>query len=245
MAAATSWVTTTPLPAANPSSLITCGAPKASMAACTCSGVVHTRDIAVGTPAAAMISLANALDPSSLAASRPGPNTAIPVARTASATPATSGPSGPMTTRSEPTRTASRATSWGSSGRTGRFVAIVPVPGLPGAATTSVTAGSATRDRARACSRAPAPMSRIRTTTESTPFFTLARRPRAEPTPQAPALRRAVSAAQVLGVGPLGEELFQIGAQGHVPEQRDGVAKLGRGTGHLASDLSGFIVDDA
>ena len=50
----------------------------------------------VGTPAASMIRFANAFDPSSWAAARPGPNTGMPRSRSASATPATSGASGPI-----------------------------------------------------------------------------------------------------------------------------------------------------
>ena len=57
-AASRSSVTTTPLPAARPSSLMTKGDPKASIASATWSIVVHTCAIAVGTPAAAMTSLA-------------------------------------------------------------------------------------------------------------------------------------------------------------------------------------------
>ena len=44
------------------------------------------------------------LEPSSSAAARLGPKTAIPAAESASATPAQSGPSGPTTTRSTPSR---------------------------------------------------------------------------------------------------------------------------------------------
>ena len=72
-ASARSVVTTTPLPAARPSSFTTYGAPSASSAAAASSGVVHTKERAVGTPAAAITSLLNALEPSSRAASRDGP----------------------------------------------------------------------------------------------------------------------------------------------------------------------------
>ncbi len=77
-AASRSSVTTTPLPAARPSSLTTYGGPNASSAAAASSGVVQTCAIAVGTPAAAITSLANALDPSSSAAARDGPEAADP-----------------------------------------------------------------------------------------------------------------------------------------------------------------------
>ena len=58
--------------------------------------MVQTWAIAVGTPAAAITSLAKALDPSSSAAARDGPKQLMPRSRTASATPATSGASGPI-----------------------------------------------------------------------------------------------------------------------------------------------------
>ena len=58
---------------------------------------------AVGTPAASMISLANALEPSSRAAARVGPEgRRCPRRPSASTRPATSGASGPTTTRSTP-----------------------------------------------------------------------------------------------------------------------------------------------
>ena len=162
--AAAAWrssVTTTPLPAARPSSLTTCGAPNASRASWTCCSVVQVRAWAVGTPALSMTSLAKALEPSSRAASADGPNTSMPSARRASATPATSGASGPTTTRSAPivrVRARTAAGSWGSTGWTGTSREI---PALPGAACTSLTAGSRRRVRTMACSRPPEPMTRI------------------------------------------------------------------------------------
>ena len=141
-----SSVTTTPLPAARPSSLTTYGGPNASRAASTSSAVAQMRAPAVGTPAAAMISLANALEPSSRAAARPG-RTRVPAARTASATPATSGTSGPT----RPGRP-----HVGGEGRhrgpvptaSGRCSATTAVPALPGAQTSAVTAGSAAEGQA-------------------------------------------------------------------------------------------------
>ena len=59
-----SAVTTTPLPAARASSFTTYGGPNASSAASTSSDVSHTWAIAVGMPAAAMTSFANAFEPS-------------------------------------------------------------------------------------------------------------------------------------------------------------------------------------
>ncbi len=154
-------MTTTPLPAARPSSFTTYGAPSSSSAAAASSGVVQTNARAVGTPAASITSLANALDPSSRAAHADGPNAAIPAVRTASATPATSGASGPTTTRSTPSEAASAATEGPSSGSTSCSVATAAMPGLPGAACTSVTPGSRASARARACSRPPVPMTRV------------------------------------------------------------------------------------
>ena len=77
-ASSRSFVTTTPLPAASPSSLTTCGEPRSSSASSTSSGVVQTWARAVGTLAAAMTSLANALLPSSCAAAADGPKTRNP-----------------------------------------------------------------------------------------------------------------------------------------------------------------------
>ena len=140
--------------------MTTYGAPKASSAAATCSGVVQTWAMAVGTPAAAMTSLAKALLPSSRAACALGPKQAMPASRTASATPATSGASGPTTTRSADSSRASAATATGSSGSTARTGTSAAMPALPGAATTAETSGSRRRARTIACSRAPVPMTR-------------------------------------------------------------------------------------
>ena len=120
-AASRSSVTSTPLPAARPSSLTTYGGPKSSRAAAASSGVPATWDRPVGTPAAAITSLANALLPSIRAAAADGPKQAMPAAVTASATPATSGASGPMTTRLTPSCCASAVTD-GGVGRVDRVV---------------------------------------------------------------------------------------------------------------------------
>ena len=119
--------TTTPLPAASPSSLTTqagspAAGPKRSRAASRCAGLSTISLAAVRTPAAAMTSLAKDFEPSIRAASLVGPKHAIPAALTASATPSTSGTSGPMTTRSAPIRCASATTASPTSRRrrTGR-----------------------------------------------------------------------------------------------------------------------------
>jgi hypothetical protein len=54
-------------------------------------------------------------------------------------------------------------TAAGSVGTTGCRVATCAIPAFPGAQWTSVTWGSAVRDRQRACSRPPDPITRTRT----------------------------------------------------------------------------------
>src|SRR5690606_19021687 len=170
-AASRSGVTATPLPAASPSAFTTYGGPNSSNADATAAGSWHGRHRAVGTPAAAITSLANDFEPSSRAAAADGPKQWMPLARTASTAPATSGASGPITTRSAPTSTASEATAVGSVGDTSGYSrATAPMPGLPGAATRSVTAGSAASRSASACSRPPEPHSSTRTISQPTPL---------------------------------------------------------------------------
>ena len=88
---------------------------------------------AVRTLAAAITSLAKALEPSMRAASREGPKHAMPSARTASATPSTRGISGPITTRSARNCLASAVTSSAEVMSTSYCSAIRAVPALPGA----------------------------------------------------------------------------------------------------------------
>ena len=111
-----------------------------------------------------MTCFAKSLEPSSRAALPDGPKHGMPLARTASATPATSGASGPTTTRSASTSTASPATASGDRMSTSRCsVATSAIPGLPGAAITAVTPGSRTSPSTRACSRPPPPTTSTRT----------------------------------------------------------------------------------
>ena len=114
---------------------------------------------AVLTPAAAATSWQNAFDVSSRAASRSGPNTAIPAARSASATPAPSGASGPTTTSSAACARASAVTAVGSSGSTAavRTCGSPAIAAPPGATRTSFTPGSRPSFQAMACSRPPPP----------------------------------------------------------------------------------------
>src|SRR4029450_2968169 len=117
-AAACSPVTVTPLPAASPSALTTQGGPKSSRAATARAGSVKVAERAVGTPAAAMTSLANALEPSIRAAAAVGPNTGRPRARNSSATPETRGCSG-QTRRTAPGPAAPPGAVLGQRGRAG------------------------------------------------------------------------------------------------------------------------------
>src|SRR5437763_7510682 len=106
-------------------------------------------------------SLVKPLEPSSRAAAALGPNTAMPTARSASATPATSGASGPTTTRSMALRRARSTTALGSHGSTGTQSAHRPIPGLPGAANNLSQLGDCLRRQASASSRPPEPKSNI------------------------------------------------------------------------------------
>src|ERR1700721_636418 len=163
-----SGVTTTPLPAANRSSFTTqarspAGGPNRSRAASKHAGLSTISLEAVRTPAAAITSLAKALDPSISAAALLGPKQAMPASRTASATPSTNGTSGPMTTRSARISRANATTSSPEAISTSCWSAIAAVPALPGAMATASTCGSARNASKRACSRAPAPITRTRT----------------------------------------------------------------------------------
>ena len=154
--------TTTPLPAASPSALTTTAPPRRSIAASASSTVRAISNFAVGIPWRAKNSFENAFEPSTCAPAAPGPNVAMPRARSWSASPATSGASGPTTTRSTASRAASaRMASW-SSTVTGTQRATRSIPGLPGAATSSCPERA--RRQQSACSRPPAPMTRIFTT---------------------------------------------------------------------------------
>src|ERR1700689_1315353 len=163
-----SAVTTTPLPAARPSSLTTqdgspAGGPNRSRAASNFAGLSTISLPAVRTPAASITSLANAFEPSMRAASLLGPKQAIPASRTASATPSTSGTSGPMTTRSARILWANATTSSPDVTSTWCWSANDAVPALPGAMASASTCGSPRNASSRACSRAPEPITRTRT----------------------------------------------------------------------------------
>ena len=101
------------MPAANPSSLTTYGAPNLSSADSISLCSVQVKDPAVKTPASAITVFANVFEPSNCAAASDGPKQAIPTPRTASAAPVTNGPSGPITTKSTSRVLASVATDNG------------------------------------------------------------------------------------------------------------------------------------
>ena len=106
-------------------------------------------------------SLVKPLEPSSWAAAALGPNTAMPAARNASATPATSGASGPTTTRSIARAWASSTTAAASHGSIATHSAQRAMPGLPGAAINSSQLGDCLSRQRSASSRPPDPNSRI------------------------------------------------------------------------------------
>ncbi len=146
IASSRSDVTSTPLPAASPSVLMTYG-PSVEVItaiAASTSAALNVWNVAVGTPAARTTSFMYAFEPSSSAAFAPGPNTRLPWARNRSANPSTSGASGPMTNRS--------ASSF--SGSSSTHSATAAMPGDPGVHTTSAVRASA---YASACSRPPEP----------------------------------------------------------------------------------------
>ena len=147
----------TPFPAASPSTLTTQG------------GLATESVSAVGTPAAAITSLAKLFDPSIRAAARPGPKTDTPFRRSASATPATSGASGPITARSVSRLRARPSSASASSARTGWQSPSAAIPGLPGAACSAVTPDACASFQASACSRPPDPTRSTFTAAESTP----------------------------------------------------------------------------
>src|SRR5690242_5740177 len=153
--------TVTPLPAASPSAFTTTGIEKWPSAACA-SATRSTRTYsAVGMRFARQRSLVKPFEPSSRAAAASGPNTAIPAARRASATPATRGASGPMTTRSTPWFRANSTTATGSHGSISTHSAQRDMPGLPGAAVNAWQLGDCLSRHASASSRPPDPNSRI------------------------------------------------------------------------------------
>ena len=93
-----------------------------------------------------MISLQNALEPSSCAAALVGPKQRMPAAVSASARPATSGASGPITTRSTRSWTAADTSRGMSSAPMSISRASRAMPGVPGRAQDLGAAG-----RARQC----------------------------------------------------------------------------------------------
>src|SRR3954451_12465543 len=117
---------------------------------------------AVGTFAAAMTSLANALDPSRRAAAREGPKAARPRPWSSSTSPATSGASGPTTVRPTSSRSTRSAMGAMSSTPASNVRASCAMPGLPGVARTSGACGERVSARTIACSRPPAPTTRTR-----------------------------------------------------------------------------------
>ncbi|COZ91515.1 Uncharacterised protein [Mycobacterium tuberculosis] len=105
------------------------------------------------------------------AASLPGPKHTMPAARTASATPSTNGTSGPITTMSAPTSRARATTASAEVMSTSCCSAIRAVPALPGATISPETCGSLPSASNSACSRAPEPITRTRTTRQTSSIY--------------------------------------------------------------------------
>ena len=157
-APAASSQTTTPFPAARPSSFTT-QAPRTY--ALAFSGSSNTAAWAVGTAARAMTSLANALDASMRAAAAVGPKQGTPSCASRSASPSARGASGPTTTRSGFSHSAAAASA-SAEPAAGTQRASSAMPAFPGIATTSraspLRAAPCRSARTKACSRAPDPM---------------------------------------------------------------------------------------
>ena len=125
-------------------------------------GLAH-RARAVGTPAAAITSFANALEPSSWAASRVGPKRRCPArGRRRRPRPPAAPPGRRRPGRRQPLGQRGDVVTV-DSGSTSCSVATPASPGLPGATWTSVTPGSRESARASACSRPPVPITRVLT----------------------------------------------------------------------------------
>ena len=159
--------TITPLPAASPVALTTHPSTRVSTYANACSRSVNVRASAVGTLAARMTCLANALSHSSCAPARVGPKTTrrgrslILVTKSCA-----SGTSGPTTMRLISSRSHQRARRKVSVIGSGQTRPISSNPALASASTHSVLRrGLFLSFQASACSRPPVP--RRRTFTES------------------------------------------------------------------------------
>ena len=163
-ASACDAATTTPLPAAKPSALITTGEsadPNSPLRRCaiTSAGESAVRNAAVGTPCLAINSFAKILLPSKRAAMRVGPTIGKLFASNRSTMPAASGASGPTKVRSIPSDSTKAASCvcWSTGIFTSR--ATCAMPAFPGAQNSSTAAGDVCRRAQRiACSRPPEPM---------------------------------------------------------------------------------------
>ncbi len=113
---------------------MTMGAPRSRMWRSVSSKSMNVRCAAVGTPAFSMMVLANAFEPSSLAAACVGPKISRPRSPKTSTMPSTNGASGPTTVNSISRESAKSASSSISSGLSGTDSASAFVPPLPGAA---------------------------------------------------------------------------------------------------------------
>ena len=152
--------TTTPLPAAKPSALITIGTPFASTCACASAASVKLTYSAVGMPWRCMKSFAKAFELSSRAAAWVGPKMRKPRARNTSTMPPASGASGPTTVRAIFSAWAKSASASKSVSATLCSAGSAAVPALPGATNTLCTFSDVFNFHASACSRPPPPMTK-------------------------------------------------------------------------------------
>ncbi len=186
-ASARSSVTTTPLPAARPSSFTTYGAPNSSSAAAASSGVEQTNDRdgrhargrhhLLGERLGALELRGCRRRAEARDAARPHGVGGAGHQRRPRARPP---PGRPRAPRPGPPPRAGRATS------SGWVSTSCAMPALPGAASTAVTEGSAASERTRACSRAPPPTTRTLTASRTPTSAAPARHPGPRPGRTAP-----------------------------------------------------------
>ena len=152
---------TTPLPAANPSALMTIGYFDRSRIAYASAVVLHSENFAVGMRFALKNCFAKLLLDSRRAWSASGPTIARPRFRKASTMPLLSGISGPIKVRSIRSLLARSASREISSALIETSSACSRMPPLPGAAKIFFTFGLCARASTMACSRPPDPTTRI------------------------------------------------------------------------------------
>ncbi len=162
LASLTSGATTTPLPDASPSALMTISTSgHSSMMVKACGNECATRARAVGILWRSKNRFAKILLDSSLPAERLGPNTAMPASRKRSPTPAAIALSGPSTASSMRSARARVASAFPSVATISQFSPRVAVPAFPGAAKTVSIDGERASAHESASSRPPPPTTSV------------------------------------------------------------------------------------